>query len=352
VFGEHLDQDGPLRREPVALAHGRQRFLRQRDRLFFHHRHLVWVEAEDEVTICHRLELAKRVEQRQRVERDHVVRIVLEGALQRLAGLRLVARPQQSHPQAGVRRRIGIVQRQAPARQRDGLVEQVVARRVIAGNAVDVAVDRVDGEDRLDLIIELGLLAFHEVHGGLHAQGLEALRIHRQGLVDGLARIVAPPVVEGHFSRQQMRVDGLRIHLERLLDGFLGRGRVARRGDGRQAEPGRHVVLVHLQRRLERLQSLRPVVLLEEQLAPRRVDHGILRRQAGGVPVQIVRRLVLSKGSGRGGGARVFGRRPGRQIHHTLEHARGIGSPALQHLQPAQFERGVAGGVGGGGRLQ
>ena len=129
-------------------------------------------------------------------------------------------------------------------------------------------------------VSNVGLLPFDEVDGRPQRQRVEALGVDLEGLVDGLARVVAAAIVERHLGHQELGGHGIRVDLQRLVDGFLGRRRVARRRHRRQAEPGRHVGGIGLQRRLKRLQRLRAIVFLEEQFTPRGVDDRVVRAPA------------------------------------------------------------------------
>ena len=62
------------------------------------------------------------------------------------------------------------IERQRLARQRDGLVEAVVARRVRAGDAVDLAVPRVDRQRRRDVRLEVGRAVLDERDRRLRAR--------------------------------------------------------------------------------------------------------------------------------------------------------------------------------------
>ena len=76
--------------------------------------------------------------------------VVLEGPLEGTARTGLVAGAKQMPAEIGVGPRVPIVDRQAAAYECRRFVEAVVARGVVAGDAIHLAVDRVDLQDLLD----------------------------------------------------------------------------------------------------------------------------------------------------------------------------------------------------------
>ena len=90
------------------------------------------IQLEDDVAFADLDELVERVEQRQQVVGDQVVRVDLEGTVERQTRLRLVAGPHQVHAELGMRPRVRRVERHRFAREADGLVEAVVPRGELA----------------------------------------------------------------------------------------------------------------------------------------------------------------------------------------------------------------------------
>ncbi len=89
------------------------------------------------------------------------------------------------------------------------------------------------------------------------------------------------------------------------------------------------------------------LILLEKQLAPRRVDGGVVRRQAVRIAVEVVGRLVVAERARRGAEPRESrGRARARRIDHALQRLTCLRPAAEAHLQQAEFERLVTGRIG------
>ncbi len=114
VLGEHLDQDGPLRRELVLGRHRAERLVRERDGVFLEDRGFFLAQLDDQIAVANGLELVERVEQAERVERDDIVRVDLERGFERRTRLGLVARAEQLRAEVGERARVVGRQRQRP----------------------------------------------------------------------------------------------------------------------------------------------------------------------------------------------------------------------------------------------
>ena len=106
-------------------------------------------------------------------------------------------------------------------RQRDGLVETIEARRQIAGDAIDLAEVRVDGQHARRLGVERRLVV---ADVGDRAQERPRVEMRRIGLEDALdpfaCRVVAG-VVEVQPGEEEVRVSEVGVDLE----GFFGRSR-------------------------------------------------------------------------------------------------------------------------------
>ena len=109
-------------------------------------------------------------------------------------------------------------------RQRHGLVEAVVARGEIAGDAIDLAERRIDGENALRFGLERRLVAAHVGDRAEQRPRVEVRGIGLENLVEALARGVVARVVEIELGEEQLRVGVLGVDLQRLF-GSRGRGR-------------------------------------------------------------------------------------------------------------------------------
>ena len=117
-FGKISTRIGPF---GVKLYFGRQRlqrFLRERHRVFAHHRRFRRVQLQDDVPFADLDELVECVEQREQVVRDLVVGVDLERALERLTRLRFVAGAHQVHAEFGMGPRVRRIEA-SPLRAQD-----------------------------------------------------------------------------------------------------------------------------------------------------------------------------------------------------------------------------------------
>ena len=154
VLGKNLDENRPLRCELVFGREGLQGFLRQRHRVLAHHRRFRRIELENDVSLADLDELVERIEQREQVERDLVVRVDLERAFERLTSLRFISRAHQVHAEFGMRPRVLRIERHRFTRKTDRFVEPVVARRELGRDAIDFAKSRIDRERLLGLRVK------------------------------------------------------------------------------------------------------------------------------------------------------------------------------------------------------
>jgi len=176
---------------------------------------------------------------------------------------------------------------------------------------------------------------------------VEMGRVLREHAVDSLARGVVAGVVEVELGQEELRVGQERIHLERLR----------RRGGGgrwivfaqRSREPGerRRPVRILRQRLLERFHGLGPVVLFEEEHAPRRLDGGIRAECGGGAEQALVFTRAAEGGSGAAGAEerrRVVLGLP-EEHHQQLRRRGGVAEtlPQQPHLQRRIAQRRAAG---------
>ena len=264
-----------------------------------HDARLVRVQADDEVAVTERLERIDRVEHREQVEGDDVVRICLERRLERAPRIGLVAGAQQMHAQIGIRPRAGRVDLERPSRQLNRLVEPVVACRVVAGHAVDITVDRIEREGGGSTCFEVVDAGLEKRDRAIEGSCFQAVRIHRQRLLDRCAGPVALTIVERQLGDQEVRGNVVRIELEHALGNGLRGGRVLFERRVGKTNAARHEVGVRLQRSLERPNGIGAVVLLEQQLAPRCIDFRIVRRHRAGAAQEGVGVLKAAKGARR-----------------------------------------------------
>ena len=223
-FGKISTRIGPTGRELVLLRKGGQGARDDRQRVGLQDVGLLRVEAHERGAVRERLEPVERVEQAQQVERDDVVRIGLERALEHLSRPGLVARAQQVHAQVRLRARVVRVERDGLARERRRLVEPVPARRQLARHAVGDAPGRVHREHARHLGVEVGRAAVHVGHGREQSVGVLALRVRRERRLHRLPGVGVVVVVERQLGPEQVRVDQRGVDLERP-GGRGGRGR-------------------------------------------------------------------------------------------------------------------------------
>ncbi len=84
-----------------------------------------------------------------------------------------------------------------------GLVEAIVARGHFAGDAIDLAEVRVDGQDARDLGVEGRLVVADVGDAAEQRAGVEMRRVGLEHAIDALARGVVARVVELEFRRER-----------------------------------------------------------------------------------------------------------------------------------------------------
>src|SRR4029453_116553 len=99
VDREDLDQDWSLRRELVFVRERLQGIMCKRNRVFLENRRLVRLELEGQIRVLYDVELLELVEQVEEVLGHPVEAILLEGPLEGLARVGLIARPHQVQPE-------------------------------------------------------------------------------------------------------------------------------------------------------------------------------------------------------------------------------------------------------------
>ena len=164
------------------------------------------MEPHDDVAVAHGDELVQRVEHRQQVERDLVVRIVLERGFERGARLGFVAGAQQMGAEIGERARIA-VERQTFARQRHRLVEPVVVRGQLARRPIHVAVVRRDRQRLRYRRVEVLRLVVDERDGGHERVRFEVRRIDLECLGQQIPGFVAPPGIDCLLGKEDVGLD-------------------------------------------------------------------------------------------------------------------------------------------------
>ena len=332
-----------MRRELVARCQGLERLVRQRQRVLLQHRRLVLVHPQDEVAVANRLELVERVQQAEHVERGDVVRIGLEGSLERDPRTGLISGPQQMRSQIREGVRVPRIEHEPPARERNRLVEAIVVPGQLAGGAIDFSVVGGDGERPGDFGFEVRLLVFDVGERGEERVRVEARRIDEQRLVQPRPRLVMVIGVGGFARQKHLCFDRERIDLERFLRDRGGLRRIVFFKRASRADDGRRIPRVRFQRDLERLDRLALVVRLEEQLAPLGVDLRILGRGRRGVAKRRVRRLDVPERAQRPPRTRQLRRilAAPRKRGDPAEDPRGIRS--AQHvLEQTELEGGFA----------
>ena len=320
VFGEHLDENRARRFELVPLGKRVQRLPREQHDMLTHDARFVRVQADDEVAVTDRLERVDRVEHREQVEGDDVERIGLERRLERPPRIGFVAGAQQVHAQVGIRPCAGLVDLERSSGQLDRLVKPVVARRMVTGHAVDIAVDGIQGKGAGSTSLEVAGTGLEEGDRGIEGPCFQAVRIHCQRLPDRCACIIALTIVERQLGDQEVRGDVARIDLQRSFGSGLRGSRVLLKSRFGKTDTRRHVVGIRLQRSLERSNGVGAVVLLEKQLAPRRIDRRIVRRhraRAAQVGIGILKAVERAR---RQSQPHDIGRRiPGPARQHQLQ---------------------------------
>ena len=244
VLRKHLDEDRAARTELVAFRERLERLLGKRQHVFAHHRHLVAMQPHDQFAVLDRLELVERVEQREEVIGDHVVRVGLERGLQCAARGGLVAGAQQVHPELGPRARLLAIHRERSACELRRLVEAVVPGGVVARHSIDFAVQRIDLEDFRGGGHELRGTSLEEVDRRRQRARFEAGRVDLQGLLDRRARVIALGVVERELGEQQVRRHEAGVRFQRPLDKASSHGRVLVEHRPRQADARRDPLFV------------------------------------------------------------------------------------------------------------
>ena len=318
-----------------------------------HDRDFTRIEAKDEIAVGDRLELVERVEQRKRIERLLIKGIVLEGPFEGSARTGLVAGAEEMPAKICVGADVRFIDGQSATDQCRGFIEAIVARGVIAGHAIHLAVDRVDFQNLLDPGVERGRLPFEEVDRRFERVRFEAVGIHFQRALDAISRLIPLPVVERHLGGQEVCGHGAGVHLERPLDCRLRGGWILFGGDARDAEDGGHVRLVRLERVLEGPHRLLAVVLLEKQLAPRRVHGDVGGCQSIGLteePIGVLKRPERASGLTEtqeiGRGLRVD------SGHNQTQDAHALAAAAQLHVQQSKLEGRVTAWLSRGHRRQ
>ncbi len=156
-----------------------------------------------------------------------------------------------------------------------------------------------------------------------------------------------------------MRRHRVRVHLQRSLEGGTRRRRIHSRVDLRGADERIDVVAVHAKRLRERLHRIGRVVLVEEQLSPRRIDVGIIGSELVGVAEEAVgfleclRILEVGERTRRSREPEVVARRAwGEPAGELTETTNAVGAMTEIELEQPEFERGIALGLGGGDRCE
>ena len=348
VLREHLDQNRSLRREVVLRRQRLERVLRERHRVLAHHRRLFRVQLEDDVPLADHDELVERVEERQEVVGDDIVRVEAPRPVERLARLRLVARAHEVHTQIGVRAGAGRIERHRFPREPNRIVETVVPGGELPGRAVDLAEGRVDLERPLHFRVEAGTVAADVRDGGRQRTRVEMGRVLLEDALDPGARGVVAGVVELELGQEELRVGQERVDFERLGRGGGGRRRIVLAQRSREPGERRGPVRILRQRLLKRLHRLRAVVLFEEEHAPGGVDRGVgpcrgrRTEQAVGFARAAERRGSPPRAEERGGVPL------GLPEQHRQRLRRG-GRVAEALLQQCQRQRRVAEGRAAGG---
>ena len=344
VVRKYLDEDWGLQRHLVLRRELVERLLRDVHNVWFESRGLVGMQPHDEISALDGHEFVEVVHHLQQVERHHVVGVFLERPLQRDARGRLVAGAQQVHPELAVGAGIVGIELQRTLHEGHRLGKAVGPRRLAPRDAVDVTVVRVDRQHALDLGGEIVRAVLQVGDGRQQRTRLQAARVDLEGPFDRLAGGVAVPVAELQLRDEKVRRDVRLVHAEGALHRPAGHRRVLVRQYPCHADQRRHPVLVELQRILKRLQGVRVVVFLEEQLAPGSVDRGIVGQHARGAAQERVGPPEASRGT-RGEGAVVL-RQPVEGIQSAdddrLEERHGLAGASDGHEQAGELQTGHA----------
>ncbi len=280
VLGKDLDQDAAVDGVPVPRGQRVERLARQRQRVLAQDRRLVGMQPQRHHAVVGGLEPLEVVEQPEQVVGDDVVRIGTKRRVERDARAWLVAGAQQVHAEVGRRADVAGFDLERLARQAGRRVEAVVPRGLRAGEPVDVAVARVDGQHGADQRVEVRGPVVEQRDGRLARQRLEARRIDAEGLLDRRAGFVAMVLVERQVGQHEIGRHQRRVEAQRAGNQFAsGRAAFVRKG-ARQAGKGGRVAAVALQRGAERPHRLGAILLVEEQLAPRDLERRRRRRSA------------------------------------------------------------------------
>jgi hypothetical protein len=246
------------------------------------------------------------------------------------------------------------IDRQRLFRERRGLVESVMAGGMLAGEAVDLPVRRIDLEDRRDLAVERRLVVLDVGHGRQRRVRVEVCRIDGQDFVDLRARLLVPIVVEVQAGEQQMGIGEVRIDRERLGRGGRGLRRILVLEHARDPGVRRRPLRVGLERGLERLHRLGAVVFFEKEAAPGGLDDR--RSRAGALRVAIERvgvaRAVERMGGAPGAIEHVRVRRRLPLAMDRRQQRLGVAGAPDHAKQERQLQRGLAAGVPRRDRLE
>ena len=355
VVREHLDEDGGLDRHVVPRGELVERLLGDVQYVLPQDRRLVGMETDDEIPPLDGHELVEVVHHLQQIEGHDVVGVFLERPLQRHARCRFVTGAQQVHPQLGVGARVVRIELQRSPDEGDRLGKAVGPRGLTARDAVDVAVCRVDCQHPLDLGREVVGPVLQIVDSRQERARLQAARVDLERPSDRLARGVAVAVAQLQLRDEQVRPDVRVVDAEGALHRPAGHRRVLIRQHPRHADQGRNPVFVELQRVLKRLQRVRIVVFLEEELAPGGVDRGIVRQHARGAAKERVGPPEASRGA-RGKRAVVL-RQTVERVQppddDRLEQRGSLAGTPERHKQAGELQTGhAARGLPGDGRQQ
>ncbi len=343
VLGKHLDQNRALRLELILRRHRLQRLVRESDDVFLQDRRFVLVQPHDEIAVADGLELVERIEQAEQVEGDDVVRVDRERGVEGRARGGLVAGAQQLRAEVGERTRIARRQNQRPPCHQDGFVEPVVMGEQFAGRAIDVGVVRRHRLHLRDFGFELRVVVFDKRERRERRVRVDARRIHRERFLNQIARLAAVIDVRRLAGEKELRVRRLRIDLQHALDHRCRLRRIVIRERARGAEQRGRPARIRFEGGLIRLDRFGVVVLLEEQVAPGRLNVGVHRRGGCGDTERVVGGLEAIERLQRASAARHLhgaARRRG-EFGDALERLVGRG-PAEHLLQQAELERGFA----------
>ena len=151
-------------------------------------------------------------------------------------------------------------------------------------------------------------------------------------------------LVEGEFGQQDVRSGLVRIDRQRLSGELAGQRRIVGRHRARHPQQRRRMLCVGAQRRFERPGRFPPLVLLEEQLAPRHVGHDVGRGPRDRFAEEVVRLLKAAEGPRGAAGADVVGRRRADDVtrQDEGERAHRLGAASLEAAEEPQLHSGVA----------